>query len=107
MAAESSTELVKLHPSTSWNKSPSAYMEMPDENTVMTAKVIGVQRAGLFVEAEFEVFGDAARAAAVIERHHEDADEQHGGHRADPVKVRGHDAVLGSGRAHSDHLLRA
>ncbi len=39
MAAESSTEAVKLHPSASFNSSPSAYMEMPEENTVMIAKV--------------------------------------------------------------------
>jgi hypothetical protein len=39
-SAESSTELVKLHPRTSSNRRPSAYIEMPDENTVIAAKVI-------------------------------------------------------------------
>jgi hypothetical protein len=29
------------------------------------------------------------------------------GNRADPVKMRGHDAVLRAGRAHADHFLRA
>ena len=39
MAAESSTEAVKLQPSTSSNSSPSAYIEMPDEKIVITANV--------------------------------------------------------------------
>ncbi len=39
MAAESSTEAVKLQCSTNSNKSPSAYIEMPDEKTVITANV--------------------------------------------------------------------
>ena len=30
---------MKLHPSTSSNNFPSAYIEMPEENTVITAKV--------------------------------------------------------------------
>ncbi len=38
MAAEHSTEAVKLQPSTSWSSSPSAYMEMPEEKMVITAK---------------------------------------------------------------------
>ena len=64
-----------------------------------------VQAARLFVEAQFQVFGDTAGAAAVVERHHEDADKDHGGHRAEPVEVRGHDAVLGPGSTHPDHFL--
>ena len=38
MAADSSTLLVKLQPSTDWNSIPSAYIETPEENTVITAK---------------------------------------------------------------------
>ena len=38
MAAEASTEMLKLHPSTSCSSSPRAYMEMPEEKMVMTAK---------------------------------------------------------------------
>ena len=34
-------------------------------------------------------------------------DEDHRGHRANPVKVRGHDAVLRARCAHPDHFLRA
>ena len=32
--------MVKLQPSTSCSSRPSAYIEMPDEKTVMTAKVM-------------------------------------------------------------------
>ena len=39
MAAESSTDAVKLQPKTSWNNNPNAYIEIPDEKTVITAKV--------------------------------------------------------------------
>ena len=107
MAAESSTDVVKLQPSTSCSSSPSAYIEMPDENTVMMAKVMRVEGARLFVEAQLQVFGHGARAAAVVERHHEHAHEQHRGNRADPVEVRRHDAVLGAGSRHADQFLRA
>ena len=34
---------MKLHPSTSWNNSPSAYIEMPEENIVMTAKLTALK----------------------------------------------------------------
>src|ERR1035441_2387370 len=37
MAAEQSTLAVKLHPRIRCSRRPSAYIEMPDENTVMTA----------------------------------------------------------------------
>ena len=87
--------------------SPSAYIEMPDENTVITANVTRVQSPRLLVESQLQIFRHAARAASIIERHHEDADEQHGRHRADPIKMRGHDAVLRAGSAHADHFLRA
>ena len=38
MAAEASTETSKLQPSTRCSSSPRAYMEMPDEKIVITAK---------------------------------------------------------------------
>ena len=38
MAAENKIEKVKSQPSTSRSSSPRAYIEMPDENTVITAK---------------------------------------------------------------------
>src|ERR1022692_2243684 len=37
MAAEHSTLAVKLHPRIRFSRRPSAYIEIPDENTVMTA----------------------------------------------------------------------
>ena len=41
-----------------------------------------------------QVLGDAADLGAVVEGHHDDAEEHHGRHGADPVVVDGHDAVL-------------
>ena len=70
-------------------------------------KAQGVERARLFVEAKFEVLGDGAGAAAVVEGHHEDADEDHGRDGAHPVEVGGHDAVLGAAAGHADQFLRA
>ena len=40
MAAERSTEFVKLQPSTSSKSRPKAYMLIPEEKMVMTANVI-------------------------------------------------------------------
>ena len=67
----------------------------------------GVEGAGLLVEAHAEVLGDGAGFGPVVEGHHEDADEDHGGDGADPVELAGHDAVLGPGGGHADDLLRA
>ena len=39
MLADSSTDAVKLQPNTASNRIPRAYMEMPEEKTVITAKV--------------------------------------------------------------------
>ena len=39
ITADASTEVVKFQPSTSLSSSPSAYIEMPDEKMVITAKV--------------------------------------------------------------------
>ena len=39
MAAEQSTLVVKLHPRIRRSRRPSAYIEIPDENTVMPANV--------------------------------------------------------------------
>ena len=73
----------------------------------MTAKEKALTRAGLLVEAQAQVFGHRARLRAVVERHHEDADEDHGRDGADPVEVAGDDAVLGAGGAHADDFLGA
>ena len=66
-----------------------------------------VQGAGLLVEPQLQVFGDRARAGAVVERHHEQPDEDHGRDRANPVEVRRRDAVFGPAGAHADDFLRA
>ena len=43
----------------------------------------------------------------VIERHHHEAEEQHGGDGADPIPVRGQDAVLIGGRGPAHQFQRA
>ena len=70
-------------------------------------KRAGVQRARLFVEAQPQKLRHRARLRAVIERHHEDAHEDHGRNGADAVEVRRLQAVFGARRAHADHFLRA
>jgi hypothetical protein len=65
----------------------------------------GVDGAGLLIEAQTEELGDGAGLRAVVEGHHEDADEDHGGDGTDPVEVTGDDAVFGSGRTHADNFL--
>ena len=66
-----------------------------------------VEAARLLVEAQLQVLRHRARLRAVVERHHEDADEHHRRDRADPVEMAGHDAVLGARGRHADDLLRA
>ena len=85
----------------------SAYIEMPDENTRHRRERDRVEAARLLVEPQLEVLGHRARPRAVVERHHEDADEDHRRDRADPVEVAGRDAVLGARGGHADHFLRA
>src|SRR5690606_41337017 len=52
------------------------------------------EQVGRLVEAQQQELGDRADLAAVVERHHHQAQEDHGGDGADPVPVRGVDAVL-------------
>ena len=67
----------------------------------------GVPGAGLLVKAQAEKFGDGAGLGAVVERHHEDADEDHRGDGADPIELADDDAVLGARSAHADDFLGA
>ena len=90
-----------------WISFAMAYIEMPEEKTVMTAKDMALRPAGLLVEPQPQVLGHRARPRAVVKRHHEHADEHHGGNRADPVKMAGGDAILGAGGGHADDFLRA
>jgi hypothetical protein len=66
-----------------------------------------IEAARLFIEAQLQVLGHAARPRAVIERHHEDPDEHHRGNGANPVKVARQQAVLGAACSHPDHFLGA
>ena len=64
----------------------------------------GLHPLGGPVEPDRQELGDAAGLAAVVERHHHDAQEHHRGDGADPVVVRGRDAVLGPVGRHPDEL---
>ena len=66
-----------------------------------------VERARFFVEPQLQVLRDRPGLRAVVERHHEDADEHHRRDRADPVEVAGHDPVLGPRGGHADDFLGA
>ena len=66
-----------------------------------------VHQVRLAVVPAPQILGDAADPGAVVERHHHDAEEDHGRHRADPVVVHDADAVLGSAGRHAEDLDRA
>jgi hypothetical protein len=57
-------------------------------------------------EAAAHVLRDAAHLGAVVERHHHHAEEQHGGHGADPEVVHGRQAVLRAVGRHAHDLDR-
>jgi len=67
----------------------------------------GIEGARLLVEAQAQVLRNRARARAVVERHHEHADEDHRRHRAQPVEVAGRDPVLRARGGHPDDLMGA
>ena len=64
----------------------------------------GVEAARRLVVPELEVLGHGPDPAAVVERHHEDAQEDHGQDGADPVEVDRGDAVFGRVGHHADDL---
>ena len=66
-----------------------------------------IESARFFIEAQFEVLGHRAGFGTVIERHHENADEHHRRDRAEPVKMRGQNAVFRAGGGHADDFLGA
>jgi hypothetical protein len=66
-----------------------------------------VEHVGGVVEAQPQVLGDAADLGVVVERHHHDAQEHHGRHRADPVEVHRGDPVLGAVGGQPQDLQRA
>jgi hypothetical protein len=66
-----------------------------------------VEQVGRRVEPPAQELRDAAHPRAVVERHHHDAEEDHGRHRADPVKVHGGQAVLRAVGRHAQDLDRA
>ena len=90
------TQMLKwmFQPSTTFITTAMAYMLTPDIRMVITAKEIGAQAAGAGAVAELQIAGDGVRLRDVVKRHHHDAQEHHGGDGADPIPVRGQDAVL-------------
>src|SRR5215471_11037198 len=92
MSAETRMAPLKFHPSSSCRSFPIAYIDTPEEKTVMTAKL--------------EILRYGTGAGAVIKRHHEDAHKNHGRDGPNPVEVRGHDSVFCSAGAHTDDFLR-
>ena len=96
---ETQMEKLMSQPRTTFMTSAMEYMLMPLIRTVMKPKDDGGEGAGGFAEAELQVAGDGVGLGDVVEGHHHDAEEEHGGDGADPIPVRGEDAVLiGGGR---------
>ena len=60
------------------------------------------EAARALAEAKLQIAGDGVRLGDVVEGHHDDAEEEHGGDGADPVPVGGEDSVL-VGRAGPAH----
>ena len=67
----------------------------------------GVQSADAFVKTHLQILRHRARLGAVIKGHHEHREENHRRNRADPVKVRGGDAVFRAAGGHADKFKRA
>ena len=63
------------------------------------------EAARSLAEAELQIAGDGVRLGDVVEGHHHNAEEEHGWDGADPVPVRGEDAVL-VGRSGPAHQLQ-
>ena len=83
-----------FQPSTTFMTTAMAYMLTPDMRMVINAKEIALKRAGGGAVAQLQIAGDGMRFRDVIKRHHHDAEEEHRGDGADPIPVRGQDAVL-------------
>lgn len=78
---------------------------MPEEKIVMAAKEMALKPRVFFVKAEFEVFRNRTGLGAVVERHHEDRQEDHRWNGTHPVEVTGHKTVFGSRGGHADDFL--
>ena len=76
-------------------------------STADTAKKTDCSRWVWFVEAHPQKLGDASDLRAVVERHHHDAEEDHRRNGADPVVMRGRDAVLRAVGGHTQDLESA
>ena len=94
-------------PSSRWMISASANRLTPEIRTVAIANVPALNAWVALVEAQAQVLGDRADLGAVVERHHQDAEEDHRRDGADPVVVHGGDAVLGAVGGLSQDLERA
>src|SRR5580698_8765365 len=54
----------------------------------------GRERAGSVTVAQMQIAGHRMRLRDVVEGHHDDAEEEHGRNRTNPIPVRGEDAIL-------------
>ena len=72
----------------------SAYRLTPSGEHARRSERQPVEQVSALAEASSQVLGHAVHAAAVVERHHDQGQEQHGRHGTDPVEVHGRDAVL-------------
>ncbi len=67
----------------------------------------GRQTSARLTVAELEIPRNRVRLGDVVEGHHQDAQQKHGGNRADPVPVRGQNPILVGGRRPAHQLQRA
>src|ERR1019366_1359610 len=98
MAAEHSTLAVKLHPRIRFSSRPSAYIEIPDENTVMTANASAFS-ARVFSSKRSLRYSGTLRARL--------AQENHRRNRAHPIEVGRHDAIFCATPGHPHQFLSA
>ena len=66
-----------------------------------------IEAAHALVKAHLEIFRHRARLGAVIKRHHEHGQKHHRRNGADPIKMRGGNAVFRAAGRHADQFQRA
>ena len=92
------------HPSTICMTFAMANMLTPLISTVMNANETGGQSAARFAETQLQISRHRVGLGNVVERHHHQREEQHRRNGADPVPMRGQNAVL-IGRTRPAHQL--
>ena len=67
----------------------------------------GIQSHHRFIEPHLQIFRHGPRLGAVIKRHHKHGEKDHRRNRADPIEVRGGDAIFRAAGGHADQFQRA